>query len=70
MSSHPSGGSGTDTSTTTDDAASVVGAADGDEVLHVYPRERWEEDSRGVVRRDEWEGMMEAWCAVEQRLGR
>jgi hypothetical protein len=29
-----------------------------------------EEDSRGVIRRDEWEGMMEAWCAVEQRLGR
>jgi hypothetical protein len=69
VSSHP-GSTGEGTAPTTDDATSIVGAADGDEVIHEYPRERWEEESRGVLRREEWEGMMEAWCAVEQRLGR
>jgi hypothetical protein len=44
------------------DSAGAGEGSEGDE-------ECWEEVP-GVLRREEWEGAMAAWSAVEQRLGR
>lgn len=39
-------------------------------LLPVGGEEGDEAEIRGALRREEWEGAMEAWSRVEQRLGR